>query len=50
MLMISITVHSSFEIADMDFWRGEAYTKYFEHLDSQGGFYYEASLLQIGVG
>ena len=25
----------------MDFWRGEAYTKFFEFLDSKGGFYYE---------
>ncbi|KAH9857319.1 glycosyltransferase family 15 protein [Lenzites betulinus] len=33
---------SNFEIANMDFWRGEAYTKFFEHLESQGGFYYEA--------
>ncbi|KAH6897871.1 glycosyltransferase family 15 protein [Coprinopsis sp. MPI-PUGE-AT-0042] len=32
---------SNFEIADMNFWRGEAYQKYFEHLDSKGGFYYE---------
>ncbi|KAH9930444.1 glycosyltransferase family 15 protein [Epithele typhae] len=32
---------SNFEIADMDFWRSEAYTKFFEHLDSKGGFYYE---------
>ncbi|KIK55996.1 glycosyltransferase family 15 protein, partial [Collybiopsis luxurians FD-317 M1] len=32
---------SNFEIADMDFWRGEAYTKFFEFLDSKGGFYYE---------
>ncbi|GAW06598.1 glycosyltransferase family 15 protein [Lentinula edodes] len=32
---------SNFEIADMDFWRGEAYTKFFEYLDSKGGFYYE---------
>ncbi|KAF7794140.1 hypothetical protein EIP86_005271 [Pleurotus ostreatoroseus] len=32
---------SNFEIADMDFWRGEAYTKYFEYLDQTGGFYYE---------
>ncbi|TFK38580.1 glycosyltransferase family 15 protein [Crucibulum laeve] len=32
---------SNFEIADMDFWRGTAYTKFFEYLDSQGGFYYE---------
>lgn len=34
-------VWSNFEIADMNFWRGEAYTKFFEYLDSQGGFYYE---------
>ncbi|KAF8175786.1 glycosyltransferase family 15 protein [Pholiota molesta] len=32
---------SNFEIADMDFWRGEAYTAFFEYLDAQGGFYYE---------
>jgi alpha 1,2-mannosyltransferase len=32
---------SNFEIADMDFWRGEAYTAFFEYLDSKGGFYYE---------
>jgi len=32
---------SNFEIASMDFWRGEAYTKFFEHLDKTGGFYYE---------
>ncbi|KAH9930442.1 glycosyltransferase family 15 protein [Epithele typhae] len=32
---------SNFEIADMDFWRSEAYTKFFEYLDSKGGFYYE---------
>lgn len=32
---------SNFEIADMDFWRGEAYQKFFEHLESKGGFYYE---------
>jgi len=32
---------SNFEIADMDFWRGEAYTAYFNYLDSHGGFYYE---------
>ncbi|TFK80840.1 glycosyltransferase family 15 protein [Polyporus arcularius HHB13444] len=25
----------------MDFWRSEAYTKFFEHLDKKGGFYYE---------
>ncbi|KIM88037.1 glycosyltransferase family 15 protein [Piloderma croceum F 1598] len=32
---------SNFEIADMDFWRGEAYTAFFNYLDSLGGFYYE---------
>ncbi|TFK29920.1 alpha-1,2-mannosyltransferase [Coprinopsis marcescibilis] len=32
---------SNFEIADMDFWRGEAYSKFFEFLESTGGFYYE---------
>lgn len=32
---------SNFEIADMEFWRGPAYTAFFEYLDQQGGFYYE---------
>ncbi|KAH9063423.1 glycosyltransferase family 15 protein [Lactarius vividus] len=32
---------SNFEIADLDFWRGEAYMKYFEYLEKAGGFYYE---------
>ncbi|KAF7363459.1 Glycosyltransferase family 15 protein [Mycena sanguinolenta] len=32
---------SNFEIADMDFWRGQAYTQFFEFLDAKGGFYYE---------
>lgn len=32
---------SNFEIADLDFWRGPAYTAFFEYLDSRGGFYYE---------
>ncbi|KAJ3780585.1 glycosyltransferase family 15 protein [Lentinula aff. detonsa] len=32
---------SNFEIADMDFWRSEAYTSFFDFLDSKGGFYYE---------
>jgi hypothetical protein len=26
---------------DLNFWRGEAYTKFFDHLDKAGGFYYE---------
>ena len=25
----------------MDFWRGEAYSAFFDYLDSHGGFYYE---------
>jgi len=32
---------SNFEIADMDFWRGEAYGEYFKYLDQTGGFFYE---------
>src|SRR5579859_3109170 len=32
---------SNFEIASLEFWRGEAYMKYFEYLDKAGGFYYE---------
>ncbi|KAI0704653.1 glycosyltransferase family 15 protein [Earliella scabrosa] len=32
---------SNFEIANMEFWRGEAYSKFFAHLESKGGFYYE---------
>ncbi|CAK9437811.1 uncharacterized protein LODBEIA_P21890 [Lodderomyces beijingensis] len=32
---------SNFEIANLNFWRSEAYTKYFEHLDKTGGFFYE---------
>lgn len=38
-------VWSNFEIADMDFWRGETYMSFFEYLDRAGGFYYEASSL-----
>jgi Glycolipid 2-alpha-mannosyltransferase len=39
-----ILVWSNFEIADMEFWRSEAYTKYFEYLDAAGGFYYEVCI------
>jgi hypothetical protein len=35
------SVWSNFEIADLDFWRGEAYTAFFDYLDRHGGFYYE---------
>lgn len=34
-------VWSNFEIGDLDFWRGEAYSTFFEFLDKRGGFYYE---------
>ncbi|RHZ86048.1 hypothetical protein Glove_55g16 [Diversispora epigaea] len=32
---------SNFEIADLNLWRSEAYTKFFSFLDSKGGFFYE---------
>jgi mannosyltransferase len=32
---------SNFEIADMAFWRSQAYEDYFNHLDRAGGFFYE---------
>ncbi|CAK5277686.1 unnamed protein product [Mycena citricolor] len=32
---------SNFEIGDLDLWRGEAYSKFFDFLDERGGFYYE---------
>ncbi|TFK33267.1 glycosyltransferase family 15 protein [Crucibulum laeve] len=32
---------SNFEIADMEFWRGPAYSSFFDYLDLKGGFYYE---------
>lgn len=32
---------TNFEVANMDFWRGEAYSKYFDYLDKNGGFFYE---------
>jgi len=32
---------SNFEIGSLDLWRGEAYSKFFDFLDSKGGFYYE---------
>lgn len=45
---------SNFEIADMDFYRGEAYSKWAEELEKAGGFYYErwgdAPVHSIGVG
>ncbi|SCZ90611.1 BZ3500_MvSof-1268-A1-R1_Chr9g10897 [Microbotryum saponariae] len=32
---------SNFEIGDLNFFRGEAYRAYFDHLDRSGGFFYE---------
>ena len=32
---------SNFEVADMNFWRSQAYEDYFNHLDRAGGFFYE---------
>ena len=32
---------SNFEVADMNFWRSQAYQDYFDHLDRAGGFFYE---------
>jgi hypothetical protein len=36
MCVFASAVWSNFEIADLDFWRGEAYTKFFDHLDAKG--------------
>lgn len=38
-------VWSNFEIGDLNFWRGEAYGKFFDFLDSKGGFYYEVRMI-----
>ncbi|WBW71148.1 Golgi alpha-1,2-mannosyltransferase Omh2 [Schizosaccharomyces osmophilus] len=32
---------SNFEVADLDFFRSDAYQKYFDYLDNAGGFFYE---------
>jgi alpha 1,2-mannosyltransferase len=32
---------SNFEIGSLELWRGEPYSKFFDFLDSKGGFYYE---------
>jgi hypothetical protein len=40
-LLSFYTDWSNFEIADMDFWRGEAYQEFFNYLERKGGFYYE---------
>src|SRR6267154_5293712 len=50
MLMTTLLVWSNFEIGDLDHWRGEAYSKFFDYLDEQGGFYYEVSLVFVHSG
>jgi Glycolipid 2-alpha-mannosyltransferase len=40
-LMDEADFWSNFEIGSLDFYRSEAYTAYFEHLDKAGGFFYE---------
>lgn len=44
---------SNFEIANLNFFRGDAYNAYFDYLDQAGGFYYErwgdAPVHSIGV-
>jgi len=44
-LWLAVLVWSNFEIADMDFWRGPAYTDFFNYLDGTGGFYYEVGAM-----
>lgn len=45
---------SNFEVANLDLWRGKAYTEYFAHLDKAGGFFYErwgdAPVHSVAVG
>jgi mannosyltransferase len=45
---------SNFEVADMNFWRSQAYEDYFNHLDRAGGFFYErwgdAPVHSIAIG
>ena len=45
---------SNFEIGDLDFFRGEKYEAYFQHLDRAGGFFYErwgdAPVHSLGIG
>ena len=33
----------------MDFWRSEAYSKFFDYLDSTGGFYYEVRIVALAL-
>jgi hypothetical protein len=40
---LRFSVWSNFEIGSLELWRGEPYSKFFDFLDSKGGFYYEVS-------
>jgi len=37
----SCIVWSNFEIGDLELWRSETYSRFFDFLDKKGGFYYE---------
>lgn len=45
---------SNFEIGDLEFWRGEAYDRHFQHLDQAKDFFYErrgdGPVHSIGLG
>jgi alpha 1,2-mannosyltransferase len=41
------SVWSNFEIGNLDLWRGEAYSKFFDFLDEKGGFYYEVNEFNV---
>lgn len=45
---------TNFEVADLRFWRSQAYEDYFNHLDRAGGFFYErwgdAPVHSIAIG
>ena len=45
------TVFNNFEIANMNSWRGEAHTAFFNYPDHDGGFYYQVcpSLLLVNI-
>ena len=47
-------IWNNFEIARFDFFRSPAYQRYFEHLDQQGGFFYErwgdAPVISLAAG
>jgi hypothetical protein len=34
-VLILVTVYNNFEIADMEYWRGEAFSAYFDFLDQR---------------